>query len=205
MKKLITVITALALCLVLTGCNSAPKTTSRFEGMKFAKTETDGIKLAKTFDDVIDMSDFIVVGEFIDDSEVVREFQVYDQNLKKDLTVDVVSACPMRITKVLYGDAEIGDIVNVLQAEGVCNNVFMTRSLLTPMQKGDEWIFCLSRAKSHDLDGYWCVGQSDGRYPTNNVGSNETMCFSDYPELGVYQRSDFNEKFYNELVEKYGI
>ncbi len=206
MKKIISIITALVLCASLTACNTSDgNEKSRFEGMKFSRTAAEGIKLARTFDDVIELSDFIVVGEFIGDSEVVWEYQLHSNKFNKDVTVDVVSHCPMKITKVLYGDANEGDIVNVLQAEGVCGEVFMTRSLLTPMQKGDEWIFCLSRAKSHDLDGYWCVGESDGRYPSQNSDSNEIMCFSDHPELGVYEESDFNKEFYDQLKAKFDI
>lgn len=206
MKKLLTLITTLVLCVFLTACNTAEQNEkSRFEGMKFLRTSADGIKLSKTFDDVIELSDFIVVGEFIDDSEIVWEYQLHDDRFNKDVTVDVVSSCPMKITKVLYGDANEGDIVNVLQAEGVLGEVFMTRSMLTPMQKGDEWIFCLSRAKTHDLNGYWCVGESDGRYPSPNSDSNEIMCFSDYPDLGVYEESDFNSEFYDQLKAKFNI
>lgn len=206
MKKLLTLITALVLCVSLTACNSAEQNkTSRFEGMRCSRISADGVKLAKSFDDVINLSDYIVVGEFIDDSETVWDYQLHDDQFNKDITVDVVSSCPMKITKVLYGDAREGDIVNVLQTEGVVGNTFMTHSLLTPMQKGDEWVFCLSRAKTHGLDGYWCVGESDGRYPSQNSSSNEAMCFSEHPELGVYEESDFNREFYEQLKAKFNI
>ncbi len=206
MKKNISIIAALTTCITLTACNNEPAAQkSRFEGISIVRGHTDYISFTESFSDVEKFSDFIVVGEFIDDSSVCYERYRHDDRFNKDLLVDIVSSCPMKITKVLYGDAKEGDVVNVLQQEGIHNDKFITLSPLTPMQKGDEWIFCLAYSNQENYEGYWCIGDSFGRYPTKNASSNEIMCFSDYPELGVYEKSDFYEDFYNELVEKYGI
>lgn len=41
--------------------------------------------------------------------------------------------------------------------------------------------------------------------PPKNVSANEEMRFSDYGELSVYELGEFNEEFYNQLVEKYDV
>lgn len=208
MKKIISAITALAICLALAGCSGAPENKHRFEGLEFVCTERDYVSNLKNFDDIVLLSDLIVVGEFIDDASVYYEEYEYKDFFGKDVLTDIMSSCPMKITKVLYGNAKEGDVLNIVQREGIWEDKFVSRSPLTPMQKGDEWIFCLKHTTEkydHCEDSFKCVAGSWGRYPTNNVGSNERMCFSDHPDLGVYEESDFNQKFYNELVEKYGI
>lgn len=206
MKKLFTLITALVLCTSLTACNtSAHSEKSRFEGVEIARAHSNYISFVESFEDVEKFSDLIVVGEFIDDSEVCYTRFSHDRRIEKDIPVEIVSSCPMKITKVLSGDAKAGDIIDVHQREGLYEGKFITLSPLTPMQKGDEWIFCLSYSHKENYKGYWCIGGSYGRYPTKNAASNERICFSDYPELGVYEKSDFCEDYYNELVKKYDV
>ena len=207
MKRIISIIASLAICLVLTACNNTVQTkTNRFEGLMFVRSPGDILTNLKSFDQLDSACDFVVIGEFIDDASVCYEGYMYNDYFGKEVLTDILSSCPMKVTKVLSGDINVGDVVNVLQREGIWEDRFITDSALTPMQKGDEWVFCLKHSTESDhAEGYWCFGDSYGRYPTKNVRSNEIMCFSDYPELGVYEKSDFHEKFYNGLVEKYGV
>lgn len=209
MKKLISIAAIILGCALFTACNTATAENSgksRFEGLECVKNHTaEKVDFVNTFEDLENISELIVEGEFIDDSEIVYEEYSYNYSIQKDLLIRVVSSCPMKITKVYSGDAKVGDIINVLQEEGIHNDRFIAHTMLTPMQKGDEWVFCLGHSRSENYDGYWCVADHKGRYPSKNSASNEIMCFSDYPELGVYERSDFQEGFYNKLVEKYGI
>lgn len=207
MKKIISIIVALMVCSALTACNGTNSKKHRFEGLIFVNSVGDCLSNLDSFDAVERVSEFVVVGEFIDDASVCYEGYMYDGYFENDILINIISSCPMKITRVLSGDAKVGDVVNVLQREGIWKDRFVSFSHLTPMQKGDEWVFCLRRSdpESEHCEGYWCIGVKSGRYPTSNVGANETMCFSDHPELGVYEKYDFNEKIYNELVEKYGI
>lgn len=198
MKKIISLISALAICLTLTACNSEK---NRFEGLKLVKSDNFYVSFVNNLEDLESYSDLIVVGKFIGDSE-----QCYERHSDNGALVEVASSCPMKITKVLSGDANVGDVVNVFQAEGIYNGSFISDSELTPMQNGDEWLFCLGRNSDERLpEGYWCVSDYKGRYPTSNSGSNEIMCFSDHPELGIYDEEYFQEDLYNELVKKYDI
>lgn len=215
MKKVMSVIVLLIACMTLTACSYTNESESKviekrsLEGLKIAKSAgylDYTIDLVKTFEDLESFSSLIVIGEFTDNSSVCFRGNYFDDAHQKEVEFQVVSSCPMKITKVLAGDAQVGDVVNVLQEEHISDGSFISRSKLTPMQMGDEWLFCLEYCPDERSDGnsYWCVGDSKGRYPTKNSGSNEVMCFSDSPELGVYEESDFQEDFYNMLLEKYG-
>ncbi len=208
MKKLLSIIALLTVCTSLTACSSAVEnsigeTESKvsekrsLEGLRIVRPIEDAVSLINTFEDLEEWSELIVIGEFIDNSG-----PCYTRSGK--IVTDIVSSCPMKITRVLSGDAQVGDVINVLQKESISDDRIITRTELTPMQMGDEWLFCLKHSSEKYGDGWWCVGGSRGRYPTKNSGSNEAVCFSAYSELGVYDREDFHEEFYNKLIEKYG-
>lgn len=203
MKKLVSIIAILTLCVGITGCGSKKRS---LEGLVLVRPDNFSISTVRTFEDLEAESELIVIGEFIDDSEICFSEYEYEPLAQRDLLVQIASSCPMKITRVLAGDANVGDIVKVIQLEGINGDRFRADCDLTPMLKGDEWLFCLARNTDERLpsDGYWCVSDEKGRYPTKNVSSNEVMCLSDYPELGVYERSDFQEELYNKLIEKYG-
>ena len=208
MKKILSIIAILSICGTLTACNSSTENvseTKRLDELELVNIQADYIHLAESFDDIEKVSELVVVGKFIDDEKVCYERYEYDDYFKKDVLCEIISSCPMQITKVLSGNAKVGDVVNVLQREGRWEDRYITHSALTPMQKGDEWVFCLGRSNSDKYDGYWCVSESWGRYPTKNVSANEKISFSDYGERGVYELGDFNENFYNQLVEKYDV
>lgn len=209
MKKIVSIISALALCAALTACSSAGENESYAVNKRdlndYKKVEMlyDGISLINTFEELESASELIVTGEFINNSKTC--YLLDSSGYKKNGTHGY-SSCPVKVTRVLAGDAQVGDVINVLQNEWYSNGKFYTLSRLTPMQMGDEWLFCLERCKDErigDNNSYFCVSDNKGRYPTKNSDSNETMCFSAYPKLGVYKRSDFQEGFYNKLVEKY--
>lgn len=209
MKKIISIISALALCVTLTACNTAGENESvvvtkrNLENYRKSDVLIDFISLTETFEDLEAESELIVIGEFINNSTTCYLLDSRGFEIKG--TYGGYSSCPMRITKVLAGDARVGDVINVLQDEWYSDECFHTASNLTPMQMGDEWVFCLKHATDERYgDGYWCVSDNKGRYPTKNSGSNEAVCFSDYPALGVYEESDFQEELYNQLLEKYG-
>lgn len=201
MKKILSIIAVLTVCTILTACSSVTKNGGRksLEGLELVRISSYTISTVKSFEDLERESELIVIGEFIDDPEVC--YKRYSGNS----VAEIASLCPMKITKVLAGDADIGDVVNVFQKSGIYNDKFITSSKLTPMQNGDEWVFCLWQNSDERIpEGYWCVSDNKGRYPAQNSASNEVMCFSDSPELGVYDQDDFQEEFYNKLLEKYG-
>lgn len=200
MKRLLTLITALALCASLTACNSSPET-SGFEGLELAKIHTDRITY-NTLDSIESASDIAVIGEFIDEpvqNEKYTSLPAFDHEVISNVT----STSTLKISRVLKGDINSGDEIKVSVRYGVVDGQLITFSGLTPMQKGDEWVFFLKKQEGADV--YWLCGDCDGRYPTKRSADNEIMPLSEAPELGVYDESDFNRAIYDELVKKYGI
>lgn len=195
MKKLISVIAALALCASLTACSKAPEN-DKFAGLKFVDaSETMNRLRFDTLESLENGADIAVVGQFINDSVQTVD---YDSGLFTDIT----SSNTLKVTKVLFGDVEVGDELNIKQSYGILDGELISFSKLTPMQKDDEWIFFLKLASDNS---YWCAGDSDGRYPTKNSSENGIMSLSEAPELGVYNESEFKRAIYDEIVEKYGI
>lgn len=199
MKKIISIISALALCVTLTACNTAVENESVViekrspEGSEPVGSTDYTVKLISTLEELEARSDLIVIGDFIDNPKTC-----YNTPSMRAFS------CPMRITKVLAGDAQVGDVMPIFQLELIEDDRVVAHSKLTPMQMGDEWLFCLNHVNNMYGDGYVCVEDNKGRYPTKNSCSNEVVCFSDHPELGVYEESDFQEELYNQLLEKYG-
>lgn len=203
MKKLISIIAAGIVCLMLTACNSENNSSNgdKFAGLELISVEADRI----TFSDLDALEkacDIAVVGYFTDEPKQEVSYVQFADGGKG--VNNIMATCPIKITEVLKGSVEAGDSVNVLQNSGVVNDQLLVFDELTPIQKGDEWMFFLSRSEEHD--GYWICGCADGRYPTkNSTARNSKMSLSDSWQLGVVDRANFNEKIYNEIVEKYDV
>ena len=200
MKKIISIIAALTVCLTLTACNNVSQT-NKFDGLEFVKVETDRIGY-NSLKSIEDASDIVVVGEFIDDP-VQREEYTSLPAFDHEVINNVISTSTLKISRVLKGSINSGDEIKVSVRYEIVDGRLITFSALTPMQKGDEWVFFLK--KQDDADVYWLRGDSDGRYPTKRSAENEIMPLSEASELGVYDKSDFNRAIYDELVSKYGV
>ena len=201
MKKITAIITVLAACASLTACNKAPGNVQSFDDIKLVRT---GFADRRVFENLAALEDYVdlaVVGKFTGDSEQEERYH-YSEFFGKDVLYFVTSQNTIEVEKVLIGDAEIGDTLQIVQDYGIVDGKLVTYSDLTPMQKGDEWLFFLK--KETDLDVYFCAGDSDGRFPVPNA-ENEPMPLSDCPDLGVYDEQNFMWNTYNEILEKYDI
>lgn len=197
MKKIIPIISALALCVSLTACSSRPA--DAFSKLEFVDA-SETLNMIRHYDlaSLEKFSDIAVIGCFTDDptQQVV--------NSRDGLFSDITSFNNVEVTQVIFGDVKVGDRLKVAQSYGVLDDKLISFSKLTPMQKGDEWIFFLTALSGPDVV-YWCTGDCDGRYPTKNSSENGLMSLSEAPELGVYDENDFNRAIYGELIKKYGI
>lgn len=201
MKKIISIIALLAACAAMTACNKTYESADRFAGLElFRPAANDRVVVFTNLSSLENACDLVVVGKFADDP--VQTEYYFDPDNKKFL-YNVISTCPIEISRVIKGDIETGDKINVLQRYGIVDDRLIVFDELTPMQKGDEWLFFL---KYHSpLDGYWCWGDTDARYPTKNSSENAPMPLSDSPDIGVYNEENFNREIYNEIIEKYDI
>lgn len=211
MKRITTIIAAFAACAALTACSSTPQNsdvsvsqnTDTFAGLKLKRAGITDRVVFNTLDELERSSHIAVVGTFINDAEQEVDYE-YDPYFKKDIIVDINSTNTIEVTKVLMGDVNVGDKLSIDQRYGVVDGELITFSKLTPMQKGDEWVFFLrKRSKS---DHYICSADYDSRFPTKNSASNnDIMPLAEGAELGVYNEADFNDGIYKEIVEKYDV
>lgn len=201
MKKIIAIIVVFSACVALTACNKVPENFYDFDDIKLVRT---GFTNRRVFEDLAALEahvDLMVVGKFIDDSEQNERYR-YSDFFGKDILYFVTSKNTIEVEKVLIGNANIGDTLQIVQEYGIVDGDLVTFSDLTPMQKGDEWLFFLT--KDSDLDVYYCASDTFGRYPVSST-ENAPMPLSDSPDLGVFDEEDFKWDIYNEIVEKYNI
>lgn len=211
MKKIISIIAICAACVMLTACNRVSENindpeitekTTEFDNLKLIRPGMSDRIVFHNLDSLEDFSEIAVVGRFTGDAEqnITYEYSAY---FEKDIVTDVVSYNNIEVTRVLFGDVNVGDNLKIGQYYGVTDGQLISFDELTPMQNGDEWVFFL-RYEPEIEDSYWCCGDSDGRYPVKSA-DNAPMPLSDSPDLGVYNEENFNRDIYNEIVDKYDI
>lgn len=198
MKKITAIVCTFALCASLTACSPIPKD---FSGIELA----EGIKPDRVvYGDLATLeeaSDLVVVETFAEDS--VQDMDYHSNPFFGNKRIgDIKSTNFVEVSRVIKGDVKVGDLVKVQQSYAVNDGQLITLSDLTPMVKGDTWVFFLSTANDSGI--YWCTGDSEGRYPVSTA-QNQSLTISEYSGLGVYNREDFKDEIYNELVEKYDI
>ncbi len=117
-----------------------------------------------TLEELAAASDLIVIGEYGQETEQELVYE-FSSEFQKDVLVDTVSTNQINVLKVLKGDVKEGDSLEISQRYGVleAENQLVTFSDMTPMSKGDRWIFFLTYGEISNT--YWCTGDSDGRYP----------------------------------------
>ncbi|MDE7398853.1 MAG: hypothetical protein K2N06_04905 [Oscillospiraceae bacterium] len=202
MKKIISMISAIVVCLALAGCKKSQTSFDKFENLELVRTGFVDRIVYYDLESLETASDIAVIGKFIGETEQKEEYH-YSEFFGKDILHWVSSTNTIEVKKVLMGDVNVGDKLKVTQWYGIVDDKLITFSNLTPIQKGDEWVFFLELEPTID-NCYWCTGDSDGRYPVSN-SSNNPMPLSECPELGVYDEMDFKNEIYSEILERYDI
>lgn len=203
MKKYIKSILAgiTSLCF-LSACSTTEKVQETdYSKLEFVQLEQNRI----TFDELSaleEASAMIIVGEIIDDPLTESETG-YSEYFGKEIFDNIISYNKIKVKQVISGDVEVGDEVRIAQYCGVFEDQFITFSEMTPMLKGDTWIFFLKESSLTDRL-YWCTGDSDGRYPLKGTTYQRTGLPSK-EDLGVYRRDSFKDNIYSELLEKYDL
>ena len=87
-----------------------------------------------------------------------------NERYKKDVLVDAVSTNTVQVERILKGDPDKKEL-KLSQRYGLeeDRNTLVTFSSMTPMKKGEKWIFFLYYDDVNDT--YWCAGDYSGRYP----------------------------------------
>ena len=152
------------------------------------------------FDDLLAASDLLVVGTFLDDP-----YQTQDPTIDPDhptpsnyVYLSPSSLNRLRIDKVLYGDAQIGDEAVIFDHGGVMGPyLYGQKNGLTPMIKGESWIYFLREVNISGEDFYVpTVADTSSRYPV--PGKENSFIHSDN-NLGLYDASLFNYEIYDRV------
>lgn len=154
------------------------------------------------FDDLLAASDLLVVGTFLDDP-----YQTQDPTIDPDhptpsnyVYLSPSSLNRLRIDKVLYGDAQIGDEVVIFDHGGVMGPyLYGQKNGLTPMIKGESWIYFLREVNISGEHFYVpTVADTSSRYPV--PGKENSFIHSDN-NLGLYDASLFNYEIYDRVKQ----
>jgi hypothetical protein len=158
MKRLI--IPVIIIVMLMTGCSTASSIDKsepeviRVEGDRIVYSDLKSLTAA---------SELIVIGEYADDTEQNLKYE-YSERYKKDVLMDAVSTNTIHVKKILKGSPDKKEL-KISQRYGTEEerNALVTFSSMTPMKKGEEWIFFLYYDAVNDT--YWCAGDYSGRYP----------------------------------------
>lgn len=123
-----------------------------------------------------------------------------------------------KIAKVLKGDVEAESIVKISQNYTIdeAAKKILTRTMLTPMEKGGSWIYFLKETKEAGV--YYVVGDYTGRYPYADFSLEKLKAYEyGIRELGLWEKNEFfvyddvfdevngQWRIYHEIGEKYSL
>lgn len=175
------------------------------------------------FDNLSDLegaSELIIIGQ-VQDTQQQLDYE-YSSEYGKDILMDATSYSKVKVLKVLSGDIDTDEVVvkhecGVLEEE----KQLVTFSEMTPLEKGDVWIFFLYEEfleeDAEDVDEdflqntYWCTGDYTGRYPMPDESLLEeidvTIISEEVKSLnyGVWEESNAQHDLYMEILEKYDL
>lgn len=176
----------------------------------------------RSYDELAEYSQLVVMGTFTSDSgQVAQTYELPDfsQAMKGDYFNKYISFNSLKVEKVLKSNGKVwaGDEIIITQPYSVYTHsideyppddgkgALYSFSQLTPLIKGDKWIYFLTENSSGypEIFGdqsYSAVNDYEGRYP---VPDEENPLF-EYRENvnGVVAPAVFNQGIYSELKEK---
>lgn len=158
-----------------------------------------------TYSKAEQLSKIVVVGEFVDDPR---------QNIDPDDTeaeypVDAFCSCNLfRIDKILKNDTRgslpfsvsEGDNIVISQGYAIQGNKVLSDSKLTPMLKGDRWVYFLDYAADGNV--FYPLNDYMGRFPDPSDGARNRHLSAMTNEYGLTDANDFNKGIYRVLEQK---
>lgn len=168
-----------------------------------------------SYEELAEYSQLVVMGTFTSDgSQVTQEYDIPDfsQAMKGDYSNKYLSFNTLKVEKVLKSNGKVwaGDEIIITQPYVVVYHIadeyrYYSFSQLTPMLKGDKWIYFLNPNSSYPEEiygdqSYSAVNDYEGRYP---VPGEENAPFEYRENMnGVVAPAVFNQGIYSELGEK---
>ncbi|MCM1300019.1 MAG: hypothetical protein NC228_10695, partial [[Eubacterium] siraeum] len=164
------------------------------------KNILDPAALFGSYEELAAASDLVVTGKFTDDPH-----QDVDPDSPPDIPLgtNIFSQCKFEIEQVIKGDAKAGDVVVIQQSTGVYQGRLISTSQLTPMVKGDRWIYFL--CSNPDSCVYYAANDSNARYLPPDCTANLNFAALGYDNnLGYSYGEYFNENIYSGLLSAMG-
>ena len=165
----------------------------------------------KRYEELAEDSSLVVMGTFIDDTcQVTDDHDVPDfvHETLMSYYPKYMSFNTLKVEKVLKSDGQVweDDEIVIAQPYVYADGAMYSFSQLTPMIKGDSWVYFLRQyssdypEESYGTGAYYPINDYEGRYP---VPDKENPPF-EYREntKGVVAPAVFNEGVYSELKEK---
>jgi len=136
-------------------------------------------------------ADLVVIGEFVEEAKTELSYS-YSEFYGKDIVVDGNAKGLFLVTEVLKGDIKPGEVITIIQRYAFDRErgALISFSELTPIHKGDRWIYFLIQNANGD---YYSAGDSDGRYPIPNETIEKAMDMFPQETLSIFKNS-YNEK-----------
>ncbi|MBD5103544.1 MAG: hypothetical protein HDT47_01620 [Ruminococcaceae bacterium] len=199
MRNKFIVFLILSILILFTSCGTA-ENTEEFSDLRLVKWGEGNRLEFFDLESLERCSEIVVVGTFIDDATQNVKYK-YDDFFGKEILFTVKSLNTIEVTKAFKGDVDVGDTLQVAQEYAIVEDRLVTDSSLTPMMKGDTWLFFLNKG---NRDFCFCTSDSDGRYPVKDF-TYTRIALTENEDLGVYDKEDFKEEIYNEILEKYDL
>lgn len=168
-----------------------------------------------SYDQLAEYSQLVVMGTFTNDSgQETAETDIPDfrQDVSASRSNKYISFNSLKVEKVLKGNGKVwaGDEIIITQPYTVVYDIddeynLYSFSQLTPMQKGDKWIYFLNPNIDYPEEiwgdqSYSAVNDYEGRYP---VPGEENAPFKYRENVnGIVSPAVFNQSIYNELGER---
>ncbi len=150
-----------------------------------------------SFDKLAANSDLIVLGTFVDDArqDCPTDNWTYDPSYG-------ASYNKLRIDRVFYGDVEIGSEIVIRDDTFVTNGklMYIESSTLTPMIKGEQWVYFLKK-QSPEYGDYYQPLFTEGRYPVPGKENTFVLTGSQH---GVFEERYFHEDIYEDVKKMLG-
>ncbi|MCM1055173.1 MAG: hypothetical protein NC394_06595 [Bacteroides sp.] len=185
---------------VLSSC-SAPEQAEELSDLELVLLDEGNYLRFYDLEALEDHSEIVAVGTFAENSAQEVKYK-YMEYFDKEVVFSVMSFNEIKVEKVIKGDVKEGDTLKIGQEYAEKDGRFISESALTPMMKGDKWLFFLEPSDSGEF--YFCVGYSEGRYPVKDT-SYKRIALTENEDLGVFNEKDFNYDIYNEILERYDL
>lgn len=164
-----------------------------------------------SLDELVDNSDLIVLGTFVDDARQNCPTGNNEPSTDKvdgnddvmDLYRDGASYNKLRIDKVFYGDIEAGEEIVICDDSYVTDGklMYIASDTLTPMIKGEQWVYFLRKQSPEYGDCYFPLF-TEGRYPV--PGKENTFVLTGDSQHGVFDEKYFHEDIYEDVKKMLG-